>query len=1255
MEMVLVKRTTAKDGTGKKKVTGVKDGLEKSGAYPMDFGARVAELHLAMLDGRHDADIDRGLGLYSLHDKLIAGDLVGPGKGLIMSLSKDQKARPGLVTVDSRPTLQWSSDSIHKDARVPLYMDEFLQLDAQAFDLIFMDAECGPRLMSFGLRGLQDYLLNDFVSSSKPFDDLLAVDEAWKLGELVMSCQETVLQALDAIEKQAAYDDTEFQKRRAAAEAAAEKILQGKPDKPDRKDAVEKWLRGEIDRLVSQSRELKEKAGKAAEKAGCALYKVLGLVQKHGCSDDFSEKLELWRQMDAAQRAAYQVVHAAKDGTLQEPEPHHVVDATSAPEDTLLDSTQVDVPPMASQPDAALKLPDEAETLLLNAYVDVNGDDQAGYQNDSQEAHTGEGGGQSDSQEAHTREGGEQKDSKEAHTGEGVVQKDSEEAHTGEGGGQKEQKDSNEAHTGEGGGQNDTGSQSMPVRVGSSGAQANLGNAGLQELEKLATDDDDSVEIMNDDALLEAQLARMMLKEEPTEAPVPAPVEPAAADVVHPVQATALDASRTETTLPVPTTTTTPIAQVPVPTPATTPIAQVPVPATTTTPTPIAQVPVPTPATTPIAQVPVATPATTPIAEVPVATAATTPIAEVPVATPATTPIVEPVPPTTTPIPQVPVPATTTPDAQTDEKPSAEKLGQIQSVTAALQRLNTADIQAVATTGKADTKEQGPYVMADPYPPYPVAIVGAASEDGEDYDEEIAKLEAKKKAKRDRMKFNRSLESANCPDVVLKKAADGKYGTAVLKELFKIYMDSGMDWMNSSLVIEAKRKQQTSITGSQHYVTFEALKSKHGENRAKAVRDEKKALQRVHGNYQPDIPYWFKHPDWQNDEEMEMFLVYESARVESRRTDEINHKFEASMGLTGASVNQQHGDPGSERELAKLKNHGKQPKKQSVPNFAAKANCKIKDARSLLTDAKMWQHKVDETQQKKASDSTVSPEMCDGYRHQINFLVANLTEKIDALEAVVVKGAKDEKIITPGINEVQKAMEKYQTGMKTIREISYVAAQKVAHAAATEFQSLGVRPRQALLDLASAGAYGTHESNIERDVMRRSMEGTVPIHYIDVPVRARHPTTKEWKMPMILPHEICLYLYRHGSKHYGSDDCNAELKKFWGHFKKCTNKEAIKWPHVWEDTCTPIGLHGDDCRFTETGQKVVCLSINFLLDVAASLNYASYGIAPERWIGDPSIDPVAELNDIEPENRFPPTVLTELRGDWKFYKDEIRP
>ena len=85
------------------------------------------------------------------------------------------------------------------------------------------------------------------------------------------------------------------------------------------------------------------------------------------------------------------------------------------------------------------------------------------------------------------------------------------------------------------------------------------------------------------------------------------------------------------------------------------------------------------------------------------------------------------------------------------------------------------------------------------------------------------------------------------------------------------------------------------------------------------------------------------------------------------------------------------------------------------------------------------------------------------------------------------------------------------------------------------------------------------------------------------------------KMPLILPHELCHYMYHRGSKHYGSD-CEAELRKFWQHFKKCTNDVAIKWPHMWEDTCTPIGLHGDDCRVTETGQKVICLSVNYLLD-----------------------------------------------------------
>ena len=46
-----------------------------------------------------------------------------------------------------------------------------------------------------------------------------------------------------------------------------------------------------------------------------------------------------------------------------------------------------------------------------------------------------------------------------------------------------------------------------------------------------------------------------------------------------------------------------------------------------------------------------------------------------------------------------------------------------------------------------------------------------------------------------------------------------------------------------------------------------------------------------------------------------------------------------------------------------------------------------------------------------------------------------------------------------------------------------------------DMQSLGFRPRNDLQNLASAGAYGVHESNIERDVMRRSFEGTAAWYY----------------------------------------------------------------------------------------------------------------------------------------------------------------
>lgn len=59
--------------------------------------------------------------------------------------------------------------------------------------------------------------------------------------------------------------------------------------------------------------------------------------------------------------------------------------------------------------------------------------------------------------------------------------------------------------------------------------------------------------------------------------------------------------------------------------------------------------------------------------------------------------------------------------------------------------------------------------------------------------------------------------------------------------------------------------------------------------------------------------------------------------------------------------------------------------------------------------------------------------MCDGYLHQINFLVENLTKHIDDLESKIIQGCKDQAVLEPRIDNVQQAMDKYQKGMKSIR------------------------------------------------------------------------------------------------------------------------------------------------------------------------------------------------------------------------------
>ena len=127
--------------------------------------------------------------------------------------------------VDSKPTLQWSTSSLALDPRVPVYVDEFLSFDVQGWDVIFMDPESGPKLLSFGLRGMQDFLLNNFIDCEDAVEDLVDPAFAEQFGEFVYMCKKAIKDVMDRIEELRKFEGEELPKRKEAAHEAAKKII----------------------------------------------------------------------------------------------------------------------------------------------------------------------------------------------------------------------------------------------------------------------------------------------------------------------------------------------------------------------------------------------------------------------------------------------------------------------------------------------------------------------------------------------------------------------------------------------------------------------------------------------------------------------------------------------------------------------------------------------------------------------------------------------------------------------------------------------------------------------------------------------------------------------------------------------------------------------------------------------------------------------------------------------------------------------
>ena len=84
-------------------------------------------------------------------------------------------------------------------------------------------------------------------------------------------------------------------------------------------------------------------------------------------------------------------------------------------------------------------------------------------------------------------------------------------------------------------------------------------------------------------------------------------------------------------------------------------------------------------------------------------------------------------------------------------------------------------------------------------------------------------------------------------------------------------------------------------------------------------------------------------------------------------------------------------------------------------------------------------------------------------------------------------------------------------------------------------------------------------------------------------------------MPIVLPHELLHCLDQCGKLRELCDQ--RDLADYWAHFHSNVSMH-VQWPveAPMAQLAVPLGLHGDDCRYTDTNQKIIILSMNILVD-----------------------------------------------------------
>ena len=118
---------------------------------------------------------------------------------------------------------------------------------------------------------------------------------------------------------------------------------------------------------------------------------------------------------------------------------------------------------------------------------------------------------------------------------------------------------------------------------------------------------------------------------------------------------------------------------------------------------------------------------------------------------------------------------------------------------------------------------------------------------------------------------------------------------AVLSELFDDFLQSGGDWMKSTVVRTHGTENCKKAANRDRYMKYDDLVEKHGEKIAKAMRSSKERMEARRPLNEK--PYIMKHPDMPELDGWTLVRVFDEATVDTSQTETSSTTLHASVDL----------------------------------------------------------------------------------------------------------------------------------------------------------------------------------------------------------------------------------------------------------------------------------------------------------------------------------------------------------------------